>query len=107
MHFQATIMNRYVCSKMACSMNFPITLLTILLTFTAAIPLYSQNFKKIIIGENERIKLPKDYVYTFENQLAVNPKNSDHMVGTVLTTCPDTVKNCLNTLIITKDGGKT
>lgn len=106
MHLQASIRKWNPFSNVTCSMNFPIHF-TILLSLTVVIRSYSQDFKKIVIGENERIRLPKEYVYTFENHLAVNPKNPDHLVGTILTTCPDTVKNCLNTLIVSKDGGKT
>ncbi|HMG90652.1 MAG TPA: sialidase family protein [Chryseolinea sp.] len=76
------------------------TLLMLLSVFA-----YSQ--QRIIVGENIRIRLTKDYNYSFENTVIADPSYPEHLVGCVLTMCPDTVKNCTNTLIESTDGGKT
>ena len=83
---------------------------TIKIVYLAALTLLSihaRSQQRIVIGENTRIRFSKDYNYAFENTVIADPSNPQHLIGSVLTMCPDTVRNCLNTLIESSDGGKT
>jgi hypothetical protein len=62
---------------------------------------------KVSVGENILIPLRQTYHYPFESHWVSDPANANHIVGTVLTNCPDTVRNCLNTFLSSNDGGKT
>lgn len=67
---------------------------------------YSHSQHRIVIGENKRIRFAKDHNFAFENTVIADPSNPLHLIGCILTMCPDTVKHCMNTLIESNDGGQ-